>query len=120
MRILIAEDDRITRLSLARQLEAWGHTVTAAEDGQAAWEALSASAFDIVITDWEMPRLSGVELIERIRAAAVANYVYVVLLTSRTNKSDIVGGIEAGADDFVSKPFDREELRVRVLAGERV
>ncbi len=123
MRILIAEDDRITRVSLARQLEAWGHTVTAAEDGQAAWEALGASPFDIVITDWEMPRLSGVELIERIRAAPpslAANYVYIVLLTSRTNKSDIVGGIEAGADDFVSKPFDREELRVRVLAGERV
>lgn len=120
MRILVAEDDRITRASLVRQLEAWGHTVAAAEDGQAAWEALGASPFDIVITDWEMPRLSGVELIERIRAASAANYVYIVLLTSRTNKSDIVGGIEAGADDFVSKPFDREELRVRVLAGERV
>ncbi len=120
MRILIAEDDRITRLSLARQLEAWGHAVTAAEDGQAAWEALGASPFDIVITDWEMPRLSGVELIERIRAASAANYVYIVLLTGRTNKSDTVSGIEAGADDFVSKPFDREELRVRVLAGERV
>lgn len=120
MRILVAEDDRITRASLVRQLEVWGHTVTAAEDGQAAWEALSASPFDIVITDWEMPRLSGVELIERVRAAAAANYVYILLLTGRTNKSDIVQGIEAGADDFVSKPFDREELRVRVLAGERV
>jgi phosphoserine phosphatase RsbU/P len=120
MRILVAEDDRITRASLVRQLEAWGHTVTAAEDGQTAWEAHSASSFDIVITDWEMPRLSGLELIERIRAASAANYVYIVLLTSRTNKSDIVSGIEAGADDFVSKPFDREELRVRVLAGERV
>lgn len=123
MRILVAEDDRITRVSLVRQLEAWGHTVAAAEDGQAAWETLRASPFDIVITDWEMPRLSGVELIERIRAAPpspAAHYVYIVLLTSRTNKSDIVGGIEAGADDFVSKPFDREELRVRILAGERV
>lgn len=123
MRILVAEDDRITRVSLVRQLEIWGHTVTAVEDGQAAWETLSTGPFDIVITDWEMPRLSGVELIERIRAiptSSAANYVYIVLLTSRTNKSDIVGGIEAGADDFVSKPFDREELRVRVLAGERV
>lgn len=120
MRILIAEDDRITRVSLARQLEAWGHTVTAAEDGQSAWEALSVNPFDIVITDWEMPRVSGLELIERVRAAGAATYVYIVLLTGRTNKSDIVNGIEAGADDFVSKPFDREELRVRVLSGERV
>lgn len=120
MRILIAEDERITRLSLARQLEAWGHTVTAAEDGQAAWEAFGAGSFDIVITDWEMPRVSGVELIQRIRAHDGSNYVYVVILTGRTNKSDIVGGIEAGADDFISKPFDREELRVRLLAGERV
>lgn len=120
MRILIAEDERLTRLSLARQLEAWGHTVTAVEDGQAAWEVLGANLFDIVITDWEMPRLSGVGLIARIRAASAANYVYIVLLTGRTDKSDIVSGIEAGADDFVLKPFDREELRVRVLAGERI
>src|SRR5688500_19042305 len=101
MRILVAEDDRITRASLVRQLEAWGHAVTAAEDGLTAWEALGHVSFDMVITDWEMPRLSGVELIERIRAAtlsSVANYVYIVLLTSRTNKSDIVSGIEAGAD----------------------
>ena len=120
MRILIAEDERLTRLSLARQLEAWGHTVTAVEDGQAAWEVLGANLFDIVITDWEMPRLSGVGLIARIRAASAANYVYIVLLTGRTDKSDIVSGIEAGADDFVLKPFDPEELRVRVLAGERI
>jgi len=120
MRILIAEDERITRLSLVRQLESWGHQVIPAEDGQAAWEALGAAEFDIVITDWEMPRLSGVELIQRIRSRPNAAYVYVVILTGRTNKSDIVGGIEAGADDFISKPFDREELRVRLLAGERV
>jgi sigma-B regulation protein RsbU (phosphoserine phosphatase) len=120
MRILIAEDERITRVSLVRQLEAWGHTATAAEDGQAAWEAFGSAPFDIVITDWEMPRLSGVELIQRIRAQGGGNYVYVVMLTGRTNKADIVGGIEAGADDFISKPFDREELRVRLLAGERV
>jgi sigma-B regulation protein RsbU (phosphoserine phosphatase) len=120
MRILIAEDERVTRVSLARQLESWGHSVTSAEDGQAAWDAFGATEFDLVITDWEMPHLSGVELIQRIRQRSGGNYVYIVLLTGRTNKADIVGGIEAGADDFISKPFDREELRVRVLAGERV
>jgi phosphoserine phosphatase RsbU/P len=126
MRILIAEDERITRMTLARQLTSWGHEVTAAEDGQQAWERLSApdaAEFDIVITDWEMPRVSGVELVRRIREEprrSAATYTYVILLTSRSEKADIVKGIEAGADDFVSKPFDRDELRVRLLAGERV
>jgi sigma-B regulation protein RsbU (phosphoserine phosphatase) len=120
MRILIAEDERITRMTLMRQLEKWGHVVVATEDGELAWEQFQAGGFDIVITDWEMPRVSGVELIQRIREAASASYVYVVMLTSRSDKSDIVKGIEAGADDFVSKPFDREELRVRLLAGERI
>ena len=123
MRILIAEDERITRMTLARQLQAWGHEVAAAEDGQQAWERFAGAGdvgFDIVITDWEMPRVSGVELVHRIREATGSNYTYVILLTSRSDKADIVNGIEAGADDFVSKPFDREELRVRVLAGERI
>lgn len=120
MQILIAEDERITRMSLARQLEHWGHTVVATEDGAQAWEKYQAGGFDIVITDWEMPQVSGVELIQRIRAATGAGYVYLIMLTSRSDKSDIVKGIEAGADDFVSKPFDREELRVRLLAGVRI
>lgn len=120
MRILIAEDDRITRASLARQLAAWNHQVTEAQDGEAAWMLFQASQYDLVITDWEMPRLSGVEFIQRIREANFQEYVYVIMLTSRSDKSDVVQGIEVGADDFVSKPFDREELRVRLLAGERV
>ncbi len=120
MRILIAEDERITRATLVRHLEGWGHSVTATEDGEKAWEQFQAGGFDIVITDWEMPLLSGLELVKRVRESAAANYVYVLMLTSRTDKTDIVTGIEAGADDFISKPFDREELRVRVLAGERV
>ena len=120
MRILIAEDERITRATLVRHLEGWGHSVTASEDGEKAWEQFQAGGFDIVVTDWEMPHLSGLELVKRIRASAAATYVYVIMLTSRSDKSDIVSGIEAGADDFVSKPFDREELRVRLLAGERI
>jgi sigma-B regulation protein RsbU (phosphoserine phosphatase) len=120
MRILIAEDERITRMTLARHLQGWGHEVTATEDGQQAWEQLEAGEFDIVITDWEMPRLSGVDLVRRIRATPRAAYTYLIILTSRSDKSDVVNGIEAGADDFVSKPFDREELRVRLLAGERI
>lgn len=121
MRILIAEDERITRATLARHLTAWGHDVVAAEDGQDAWEKFCADGkFDIVITDWEMPRVSGVEFVTRIRAGPCDAYTYVIMLTSRQEKSDIVGGIEAGADDYVSKPFDQNELRVRLLAGERI
>lgn len=120
MRILVAEDERITRASLARQLEGLGHTVVAAEDGRQAWEHFAAGPFDMVITDWEMPNLSGVDLIARIRAAHAASYVYIIMLTGRTDKADTVRGIEAGADDFLSKPFDKGELRARVLSGERV
>ena len=121
MRILVAEDERITRMTLARQLQVWGHEVVAAEDGQQAWEQFEVGPeFDIVLTDWEMPRLSGLEFVRRIRQAARSAYTYLVILTSRSDKADVVNGIEAGADDFVSKPFDREELRVRLLAGERV
>src|SRR5215208_3334112 len=120
MRILIAEDERITRMTLTRQLQSWGHEVIAAEDGEQAWQTFTVGEFDIVITDWEMPRLSGPELVARIRGVSRNIYTYVIILTSRSDKSDIVTGIEAGADDYVSKPFDREELRVRLLAGERI
>jgi len=120
MRILVAEDERITRMTLCRQLQGWGHAVTAAEDGLDAFDKFSASEFDIVITDWEMPRMSGVELVEQIRRAHRPIYTYVIILTSRSDKADVVDGIETGADDFLSKPFDREELRVRLLAGERI
>lgn len=121
MRILVCEDERITRASLKRQLESWQHDVTVAEDGAQGLELFGdGSGFDIVITDWEMPNLSGVELIGKIRAMARAGYVYVIMLTSRSDKADLVRGIEAGSDDFVSKPFDREELRVRLLAGQRI
>ena len=128
MRILVAEDERITRASRARQLSAWGHEVTAVEDGERAWTEFNAGAYDIVLTDWEMPGASGIELVRRIRERASAGsagssgggFVYVIMLTSRSDKSDVVRGIESGADDFLAKPFDREELRVRLLAGERI
>ncbi|HUO09524.1 MAG TPA: SpoIIE family protein phosphatase [Phycisphaerae bacterium] len=124
MRILIAEDERITRATIARQLKAAGHEITEAEDGQQAWDlfraAPAAAGFDIVITDWEMPRLSGVELVRKLRETPRNIYTYILMLTSRSDKSDVVQGIEAGADDFLTKPFDKEELRVRLLAGQRI
>jgi len=120
MRILIAEDERITRLTLARQLQGWRHEVTAAEDGEQGWELFRAGEFDIVITDWEMPRVSGVEFVKRIRQATGGAYTYVILLTSHGTSAERVRGLSAGADDFISKPFEPQELLARIQGAERL
>ncbi len=120
MRILIAEDERITRRSLQKQLEGAGHDVVAAEDGAVAWSHFQQQSFDIVVTDWDMPRMDGRELIECIRRRGQSSYTYLIMLTGRSEKADLVAGMEAGADDFLAKPFDRNELRVRLSAGERI
>jgi signal transduction histidine kinase len=120
MKVLIADDDPVSRHLLNRHVQAWGHEVTAAEDGARAWQLFAGGEFPIVITDWLMPELDGLELVRRIRAEPRPGYVYVILLTARSQKDDVVQGMEAGADDFVTKPFDRDELRVRVRAGERI
>lgn len=120
MRVLVAEDDAIARRLLESYLHQWGHEVTVAADGVEAWRLFQTQAFPLVLTDWVMPGLDGLELIARIRQRPEAAYVYIILLTAKTQKEDIIAGIDAGANDFVSKPFDRGELRVRLLAGERV
>lgn len=120
MKILLAEDERITRRSLQRYLESWGHDVIAAEDGAVAWQQFQQQQFDIVVTDWDMPKLDGRALIERIRGSGASGYVYLIMLTGRAEKADLVVGMEAGADDFLAKPFDRNELRVRLNAGQRI
>ncbi len=91
-----------------------------AHDGAQAWDLFLAHEFPIVISDWMMPEMDGVELVRRIRASEPSGYVYIILLTARAQKEDIVEGMEAGADDFVTKPFDRDELRVRLRAGQRI
>jgi sigma-B regulation protein RsbU (phosphoserine phosphatase) len=121
MRVLLADDDRITRIRLDTYLRSWGHQVLSAADGNEAWERFQEEEPWLVISDWQMPGLNGVEFIRRIREhTRPGGYVYVILLTSRSEKTDLVEGMEAGADDFVSKPFDKDELRVRIRAGERV
>jgi two-component system, NtrC family, sensor kinase len=120
MKVLIAEDDVLSRRLLQSHLEKWGHEVTAAADGGEAWRLFQAGHYPLVISDWMMPEMDGPELIRRIRGHERPGYVYIILLTSRAQKEDVVLGMEAGADDFVTKPFDREELRVRLRAGERI
>src|SRR5687768_12733505 len=120
MHVLIADDEAVSRKLLERYLEKWGHQVTVACDGQEAWTLFQQGDYPIVVTDWMMPQMDGVELIRRIRASEHADYVYTILLTARSHKEDLVEGMEAGADDFVTKPFDRDELRVRLREGERI
>jgi sigma-B regulation protein RsbU (phosphoserine phosphatase) len=120
MKVLIAEDELVSRRLLQSYLERWGHEVVAARNGQEAWTLFQSGDFPVVISDWMMPEMDGLELIRRIRACARSGYVYAILVTSKSQTEDIIEGMEAGADDFVSKPFDRDELRVRLRAGQRV
>ena len=120
MRILVADDVAVNRFLLASTLERWGHSVVSVADGVEAWEALQKEQFSFVVSDWMMPRMSGVELCRRIRTAHFPSYIYVILLTSLGRSNEIVEGLEAGADDFVHKPFNENELRARLQAGERV
>lgn len=120
MRILVADDDPIDRTVTASLLRGLGHDVSEACDGNAAWGILHAGQFEIVISDWMMPGLSGIELCRRIRAESSSNYVYVILCTARSEKADLIEGMDAGADDFLVKPVSLEEMRVRVRAGERI
>jgi signal transduction histidine kinase len=120
MKILIADDDSVSRRLLQSYLQKWGYEVTAAQDGGEAWRLFDGGAFPMVITDWMMPELDGPGLIRRIRSSQRPGYVYAILLTAKSQKEDLVEGMEAGADDFLTKPFDRDELRVRLRAGERI
>jgi two-component system cell cycle response regulator len=120
MRILIADDETISRHLLEQTLKRWGHEVVVTRDGVQAWETLQKGDGHLVIADWMMPRLNGLELCRKVREARMDRYVYIILLTARGRKKDVVEGLAAGADDYVVKPFDRDELRVRIHAGERV
>ncbi len=120
VKILIADDHELSRFKLQTDLEKWGHEVTAAEDGEQAWELFQRHRFAIVITDWMMPKLDGLELVKMIRSADCADYVYIIMLTAKAEKHDLVAGMGAGADDFLVKPFHRDELQVRLRAGIRI
>lgn len=119
MRILIAEDDAVSRRVLEGMLQRWGHELVIACDGKEAWDALSRDdAPGLAILDWMMPVLDGIRVCEKIRQTNRSTYV--ILLTAKGSKQDIITGLQAGADDYVIKPFDREELRARVNVGVRI
>ena len=120
MRVLIADDDEVSRFLLEAMLKDWGYDCLVAGDGLEAWQRLCTEDIQFVISDLMMPHMDGIELCRRIRNANWPYYVYVILLTASYEKSALITGMEAGADDFLNKPFDQEELQVRIRAGERV
>jgi sigma-B regulation protein RsbU (phosphoserine phosphatase) len=121
IRVLIADDDRVGSTMLKRSVEQLGHEVIAAHDGDEAWRRIRADgSIAIAILDWMMPGVTGLELCTRIRQDEARSHLYVIMLTARTARADVVTGIEAGADDYLTKPFDPDELRVRLNVGVRI
>lgn len=120
-RLLIAEDHEASRRILQAYLQDRGFDVVGTDNGEEAWSILNRpNPPSIAVLDWMMPGLDGVEVCRRVRKLQNAPYVYVVLLTSRSGKDEIAQGLESGADDYVTKPCDREELRARLSVGQRV
>ena len=121
MQILVAEDNPVFQSMLNNMLGKWGYDVVLANNGERAWQILQESpAPPLAILDWMMPGMDGVEICRRIRKAAQQRYIYVILLTAKTEQKDLVEGMEAGADDYLTKPFNTHELRVRLRAGRRI
>lgn len=120
MNILIVDDDENITSLLKSYLIQWGHLVTSLHNAEEAISSLKKSTFDILICDWMMPGMNGIELIQNIRETLLDNYLYIILLTSLEGKDSLIKGLEIGADDFISKPFLKEELKVRIHAGARI
>ncbi len=120
-RVLVADDDPVSLRVLQRALEKWGHDVLVARDGTEAWQALTRpEAPQMAVLDWMMPGMDGPTICRRARAVPSTSPPYFILLTARKEYADIVAGLEAGANDYVTKPFHQAELRARVRVGIRV
>jgi sigma-B regulation protein RsbU (phosphoserine phosphatase) len=120
MNILIVEDDPVARIVLRKSLLVMAHTVTYATNGNTAWDLYAEHQHQCVISDWMMPQLNGLELCQKIRNDGKAGYTYFILLTARTKKEDYLTGMNAGADDFLTKPVDNDQLFARLRVAERI
>jgi two-component system, cell cycle response regulator len=120
MKILIADDSPTPRLMLQRELEGLGHECIVACDGTEAWEVFQGSGVDVVISDWMMPGMDGDELCRRVRADTAAPYAYFILHTSLEDLKHVVQGMQAGADDYLTKPFQLDQLATRLIAADRI
>jgi len=121
VKILIADDSLVSRHLLEATLRKWGYEVAVACDGEEALALLQKDdAPAVAILDWMMPGMTGLEVCRRVRVRAREPYTYILLLTSKSQKEDLIEGMEAGADDYITKPFDQHELQVRLRAGTRL
>src|SRR3954447_16129745 len=131
MKVLIAEDDPISRRLLEKILTKWGYEITLAFDGTQAWNLLQSQNTSadknmnggtprLAIMDWMMPGMDGLDVCRKVREQVDCPYVYILLLTARSEQKDFLEGMEAGADDYITKPFDVSELKVRLRAGRRL
>lgn len=120
MKILIIEDELIFRRMVKKYLLEAGYEIVEAEDGLSAWELFQKEPFQLVITDWMMPGLDGPALVQKIRTSGQKSYTYIIMLTAMDNKDNIVLGLESGADEYLTKPFNSRELIARVASGMRI
>lgn len=120
MRIVVADDDAVVRMILESALKSAGHDVICVEDGAAALKAVRDDGARVLITDWDMPKMTGVELCRTLRTEGTGGYVYILMVTGRDSSAERVDGLRAGADDFITKPFDIPELMARIGTAERV
>ena len=120
MNILLVDDDLVTLRLLEKHIQSWDHNVCSALNGLDAWDLVSTDDFDLVITDWNMPGMDGLELCQRIRNADFFGYIYLIIVSAKDSSRDIITGLRGGIDDYITKPFDFDELRARIEAGARI
>lgn len=120
IQVLIAEDDKLCRTILEKNLKKWGYEIISTEDGKEAWKVIQENNIQIAILDWIMPKMDGVELCKKIREKKWDEYIYLIMLTVRSKQIDIRKGFAAGVDDYITKPFDTHELKARLQTGKRI
>ena len=120
MHILVVDDEAAAREFFEKILKDWGHTVYLAEDGNEAWKTLLSATVDMVVTDWMMPEMNGLELCRKIRNARFEKYIYLILISGRNSQQDIIQGLEMGVDDYITKPVNIQEFRARIEIGQRI
>ena len=120
MKILIVDDELVSRRKLERLITVLGYKTLVANDGIEGWKIWQDNRPEMVITDWIMPGIDGLDLCRKIRGGEGSQYTFIIMVTSKEDVHDIVTGMDAGADDFITKPFAKEDLAVRIRAGERM
>lgn len=121
MNVLVAEDEKFSRAILTSMIERWGYNPMVVENGRQAWDILKKEdAPKLVLLDWYMPEMNGLEVLQNVRNQSNSKLPYIIILTANAEKKDVMQGISAGANDYILKPYDRDELRVRLDRGKRI